>query len=340
VDPATGLLYTALLKTAETKPAARLAVLHAVDDVRLLPLVRAQRLDLLQTFRPDAEAMRKSGMSTVEALQGSYGAIAIRPSKNKVQTLGWVAEALAHLEADGVLLLAAENSHGARSYERLLAAIGPVASASKAKCRLIRLRKTADMNRQLLVDWRQAAEPGLQPAHGLWSAPGLFSWEKPDAGSVLLLQHLPERLEGTGMDLCCGYGFLGETLLQRHPEIAALHMLDADRLALAMAGRNTEADGEKGSGKVKLHWLDAARESLPKGLDWIACNPPFHTGQARDVELGQAIVTHACDALRTGGRIWLVANRKLPYEKRLESRLREVRVLTQEQGYKILEGVR
>jgi len=335
MDAATGLLYDALLEAARSA-AGRVAVCNAVTDVRLLDLADEQRLDLLQDFRPEAVALAESGMTSIGQLAGPYEVIAVRPSKNKVQTLGWLAEAVEHLVDGGLLLLAAANSHGAKSYEKLLGEVGVVTSASKAKCRLLRLRKSQAIDSGKLVEWRQAAAPQRQAAHGLWSAPGLFSWEHADTGSSLLLEHLPEKLAGNGLDLCCGYGFLACRLLARHEEITKLHMLDADRLALAMAGRNVE----EFAGKVELHWRDAAREVLPQGVDWIVCNPPFHTGQACDVELGQEIVANGCRSLKPGGSIFIVANRKLPYEAVLERQLREVRILTQVEGYKIMSGVR
>lgn len=336
MDAATGLLYQALATAAQASPAARLAVLNAVADPALLALARDARLDLVQTFRPDAAALEKDGMPRVESLHGSFTAIAIRPSKNKLQTLGWIAGAIQHLEENGVLLLAAENSHGAKSYEKLLAGIGPLASTSKAKCRLLRLRKTAGIDLTGLAAWQHAAAPRRQPAHGLWSAPGLFSWEQADVGSALLLEHLAGRLDGHGMDLCCGYGFLGCNLLETHPEIGMLHMLDAEQLALSMARRNAEAFADK----VQLHWLDAAHEAIPEGLDWLVCNPPFHSGQTRDIELGQTIVANGCQSLKRGGRMIMVANRKLPYEKLLAGHLQDVRIVIQSQGYKVIEGNR
>jgi len=335
MDAATGLLYDALLEAASATT-GRVAVCNALADGRLAPLAGEYRLDLLQEFRPEAVALAESGMTAMDGLAGPYDLVAVRPSKNKLQTLGWVAQAIDQLADGGLLLLAAANNHGAKSYEKLLAEVGSVSSASKAKCRLLRLRKSDAIDHGRLAEWLENAAPRQQSSHGLWSAPGLFSWEHADAGSALLLAQLPEQLAGSGMDLCCGYGFLASSLLQRHAEIARLHLLDADRLAVSMAGRNTEAF----AGKVELHWRDAACEALPQRLDWVVCNPPFHSGQARDVELGQAIVANGCRSLKRGGRIFIVANRKLPYEAVLESELSRVEVLMQAEGYKVIAGSR
>ena len=43
-------------------------------------------------------------------------------------------------------------------------------------------------------------------------------------------------------------------------------------------------------------------------------NPPFHTRPRADPALGQAMIRKAAAALRRGGRLFMVANRQLPYE--------------------------
>ena len=48
-------------------------------------------------------------------------------------------------------------------------------------------------------------------------------------------------------------------------------------------------------------------------------NPPFHSGQNTDISLGRAFLRAAADSLRTGGRLFMVANRQLPYEAELDA---------------------
>ena len=47
---------------------------------------------------------------------------------------------------------------------------------------------------------------------GFWSQPGVFSWDRIDPGSALLLVHLP-ALSGRGADLGCGIGVLARSVL-------------------------------------------------------------------------------------------------------------------------------
>jgi len=135
------------------------------------------------------------------------------------------------------------------------------------------------------------------------------------------------------MDLCCGYGLLAEHIIQSNEDVTEMHLVEAEQLALDCAQKNLSEFNA-----VKTYHLDAANEALPKHMDVVVCNPPFHTGQVRDVELGQKIVSKACGALTHGGVLYLVANRQLPYEKILDTHLREVECLVARDGFKVIRG--
>jgi len=188
-----------------------------------------------------------------------------------------------------------------------------------------------------LAEWRRAGARRRVDALGLWSEPGVFSWDRLDPGTALLLEQLPEAMPGCGMDLCCGHGVLAHAIVQRaHPGPSCLHLVDADARALACARLNLA----HARPQVCFHWLDATVETLPARLDWIVCNPPFHQGAVRSTELGQRIVARACAALRPGGALWLVANRQLPYERVLRAGCAESRCVVQREGFKVLYGRR
>lgn len=176
-----------------------------------------------------------------------------------------------------------------------------------------------------------AGSPRLVEALGLWSQPGIFAWDRIDPGSALLIRHLPS-LAGRGADLGCGLGVLAQAVLAS-PGVTALTLLDIDRRALAAARRNT-ADA-----RASFEWTDLRRNSPGlSGLDFVVMNPPFHDGGTEDRALGQTFVRRASSMLRRGGRLFLVANRHLPYEAVLKASFRTVTPLVDEGGYKIHEA--
>ncbi|GJD34666.1 class I SAM-dependent methyltransferase [Methylobacterium aerolatum] len=165
----------------------------------------------------------------------------------------------------------------------------------------------------------------------LCTQPGIFSWDRLDPGTALLMARLP-ALKGKGADLGCGLGLLGRAVLGSEA-VTALTLIDSDRRAVEMARRNVSDT------RATILWADLrAAKSLPPGLDFAVSNPPFHEGGGEDQALGITFIQRAAEALRNGGALWLVANAHLPYEAPLRDLFRTVTTVVQEGGYKVFEA--
>jgi 16S rRNA (guanine1207-N2)-methyltransferase len=175
-----------------------------------------------------------------------------------------------------------------------------------------------------------AGAPRLVETLGMWSQPGLFSWDRVDPGSAMLAQTLG-ALSGRGADLGCGYGYLARAVLAQSG-VERLDLVDLDRRAVAAARRNVDDP------RAHIHWADARTEPALDGLDFVVMNPPFHDGGAEDRALGQAFIRRAHAALRKGGWLWLVANRHLPYEGVLTPLFAGVELKSQAGGFKVYEA--
>ncbi|MDQ6955118.1 MAG: methyltransferase [Mariprofundaceae bacterium] len=331
--PANELLY----RTALSSLQGSLAVINAQESPLLHELcLKSDGYFLQQSFKPVVDQLQRQGLTVARDFNGMFDDIVVFPSKNKQLTLSHMALAMLSLHANGKMMMACANVHGAKSYDAALKKLtGHTSSTSKSKCRIFSAKRNDAFDEKLANQWVQAADMRRIESHGLYSQPGLFSWDRADIGSQLLLQHLPE-LSGEGMDLCCGYGFLSERILRKYLKIRAWSMLDADHMALDCAKKNIHPWQDK----VKLYWQDAQCDGLPQKLDYVICNPPFHTGQQQDIDLGQAIVAQGCRSLKRGGHFYMVANRKLPYETILAKHLRSHTIVIESQGFKMIHGVR
>ncbi len=166
---------------------------------------------------------------------------------------------------------------------------------------------------------------------GLWTQPGIFSWDRIDEGSALLLEALGP-LAGHGADLGCGLGLLSRAVLADNEAVTAIEAIEMDARALSAARRNV-ADS-----RIVFHWLDV-RGALPfAGLDFVVMNPPFHAGGADDVGLGRAFLQRGRGVLRKGGVLWMVANRHLPYEAELAGLFAKVEGVRETGRFKVMRA--
>ena len=240
-----------------------------------------------------------------------------------------LAQILRVVKTGGTLSVLAPKDQGGARLRKALEAFGCQGHEdSKAHHRMVYITRPA----QLIGIEAAIAAGGLQDltGHGLWSQPGVFSWDRLDPGSALLLKTLP-ALSGKGMDLGCGIGLLANAVLTS-PKITNLILVDIDGRAMAAATLNVTDP------RAQLIWTDARQIAAAADQDFIVMNPPFHLSGAEDRRLGQAFIQAAARALRKGGTCWMVANRHLPYEETLKTVFTKVEVKAQAQGYKVFEA--
>ena len=87
-----------------------------------------------------------------------------------------------------------------------------------------------------------------------------------------------------------------------------------------------------------FRWHDVTA-GLGQRYDVIVTNPPFHApGRTERPDIGRRFIAVAAEALAPGGRLWLVANRHLPYEAVLGEAFGQVRTVAERDGYKVVEA--
>lgn len=283
-----------------------------------------------QPIKPLADAWEHAGFKRVDILpETKWPLVMILPGKSKAETLSWFALAKNLLEPGGRVLVAMPNTAGAARFEKQLAlAAGNIVSIQKHKCRafhavLDRADESTFNEWSTLGDLRQVSGFSLQA--------GVFSSNHIDPGSQLLADHLPADLHGSAADLGAGWGFLSDAALKNNPQIRSLDLFESDARALDCARRNLAPHQRE----IRFHWHDVT-SGLPGTYDAIVMNPPFHTGQATDVNLGRAFLHIAAKSLNPGGRLFLVANRQLPYEAALAATGLASRKVAENENYKIL----
>jgi len=285
-----------------------------------------------QPLKPLAAAWERAGLARVEQPEGRFPLVLVLPGKSRDETLGWFGLAREMLEPGGRLLAAMPNTAGAARFEKTLAnACGNITSLQKHKCRAFYACEDGHWDEDVFVGWRALGRRRLIPNTHFEVEPGIFSVDHMDPGSALLAAHLPENLRGHVADLGAGWGFLTDAVLRRCPKVGRIDLFEADARALDCARANLAGHVRE----MHFHWHDVVA-GVPGSYDAIVMNPPFHTGQATDVDLGRAFLRVAAAALKPGGKLYLVANRQLAYEAALEASGLVWRNAGEDASYKLL----
>lgn len=296
-----------------------------------------------QSYKPAFDALTREGYEVRAAEESSdarYSVVLVLPPRQRQEARALMARAVACCKPGGTVVACMANDEGARSGESDLKSLaGLSGNLSKNHCRVYwSTVDAANCDADLLAAWRELDAPREILDGRFVSRPGVFAWDRIDVASSLLAEHLPETLRGRAADLGSGYGYLAAELLQRCPGITSIDLYEAEARALDLARRNLAPHAKRIA--VGFEWHDVA-QGLPKSYDVIVTNPPFHAQGSMDrPDIGRAFIAAAAQALAPGGRLWMVANRHLPYESVLDVRFGTVRIVTQAQGFKIIEAVK
>jgi 16S rRNA (guanine1207-N2)-methyltransferase len=174
---------------------------------------------------------------------------------------------------------------------------------------------------------------------------GVFSTDRVDPGTRLLLQEAPapSTTGGPALDLGCGYGPIAVTLARRAPAID-VWALDVNERAVALCAENAVAAG---ADRVRPVVVDEAGAAVAGAPDDVAAltdvrfagiwsNPPIRIGKPALHRL----LTTWLDRLRPDGRAWLVVQRHLGADSLaawMEGEGWATRRLVSRAGYRLLE---
>jgi len=163
----------------------------------------------------------------------------------------------------------------------------------------------------------------------------MFSFDRIDTGSKLLADNLPGDLRGSAADFCAGWGYVAAEMAARSSGLSGLDLYEADFDALEAAKGNLGNTVAQG-----FFWTDLLAEPVERRYDVIAMNPPFHRSRAAEPEIGAGMIRAAAKALKPGGRLFMVANRQLPYEPVLSAAFASHAELARDGMFKVFSARR
>jgi len=206
--------------------------------------------------------------------------------------------------------------------------------------------------RYVEVTFDSTLEPGDNPYPTAWhfdplgldmiNHANVFSRERLDIGTRLLLQHMPKACDTATncvkdiIDLGCGNGIVGILAAQQHPG-ARLRFIDESYMAIASARANFE---QRSLPKRTAHFIVAngLYDCGAQQADLILCNPPFHAGHAVGDASAMAMFGEAARVLKVEGELWVVGNRHLDYHIKLKRWFKRVELVASNSKFVVLKA--
>lgn len=131
--------------------------------------------------------------------------------------------------------------------------------------------------------------------HSTW---GLFSPERVDEGSRLLLDYVQISRDDRSLDLGCGYGVLGLAIAKQSPG-GQVHMVDRDFIAVEYAKMNAALNS---AANCQVYLSNGFSHVPPLAFDTIVSNLPAKVSN----ELFLILFSDAQRYLKPGGRFYVV----------------------------------
>jgi 16S rRNA (guanine1207-N2)-methyltransferase len=293
------------------------ALFLGAETGAILDEIGANNLICSQSLRPTFDQLTRAGAEMIDAPKGVFSLTLMCHPRNRTHALGRFAQAWAHTQTDGQIVVSGSKGDGIDSTRKLIAQnINIDGSLAKSHGKAFWLTKT-NATPECIAAWTDAAKL-TKNADGYLTDPSMFSWQSIDTGSRTLLPALTGKIAGTCADFGAGWGYLSDQLLKIAPKIDTLDVIEAEKTALEAAKQNISDP------RARYHWADVTTLPRKRLYDTIIMNPPFHQSRSADISLGQSFIETAAACLKPNGTLLMVANRHLPYERTLSERFKKI----------------
>ena len=161
---------------------------------------------------------------------------------------------------------------------------------------------------------------------------GVFSRGEVDAGTKLLLEALPEEMDGEILDLGCGWGVIGVSIARKWPG-TRVTMADVNTRALDLSRENAK----RNRAEVTCVESDGMAALEGRTFDAVVTNPPIRAGK----QVIYKMFADAAKSLKPGGALYLVIRKQQGAEscmKYLQTLYTHVEKIDKSGGFWVLKA--
>lgn len=164
----------------------------------------------------------------------------------------------------------------------------------------------------------------------------VFSKSKLDLATQLLIDSLKINDGDKILDIGCGSGIIGIAASKKAKDVRVV-MTENDYLSVEAAKINVSLN--------KIYHCEVYPTDVAKGLEGekfnlVVSNPPFHQGKNITFGTAEKIIEQSYNLLYPNGKLLIVANIFLPYEKKINQIFGNSEVISSNKSFKVICGTK
>ncbi len=309
----------------------KIAILGSEEPLNYNCLRNIKTCNFFSDQKDSLKEARKLGFSIETSITEKFDTIILELTKNTDHNLSLFSMAEESLNLKGVLVLNGNNNLGIQSLIKKINSYWMHTDLLvKSRGRIAYFIKEINLSRKVR-HWKQLSKLEINK-DGYYTCPNMFSPKQIDQGSIQLANALKNNLYGKVADLGSGWGYLSNSALSTNFKIDQITMFEKNFSAINAAKLNVL------DSRAKFKWLDIdVLIKFKTKYDHIICNPPFHEGSRKKIDLLQSFINCSSNIIKKNGSAWMVFVSDISVEKYIENAFGNFRVIKKDRHYKVYE---
>ena len=311
-------------QVAQSRTDQKLAIVGSENPLHFNCVKNKHLCHFISNEKDTLKEAKNLGFEISTILNHYYDIIVLELTKSRETNLGLIALAEECLKDGGKMIINGDNRIGIKSFlQNISSQWPPEITLIKKKGRIALYQK----KKQLFGRWKKY-QGFDKNSDGYYTRCDMFSPKEIDKGSRKLVSVFCTKLFGEVADLGAGWGYLSKEALRLNKKITRITLFESNYSAYLASKKNIDDK------RATFRWASLENiRNLRLRFDHVICNPPFHSGRRKDVELLKSFIFYSSRLIDLRGSVWMVFVSGVYLENELKDNFDNIKILYKDKHY-------